>query len=235
MEILIPIVLPILVWIFLYKYLVNKKLLPKWRAHLLSFIVFALVFIVSLILVVDKPKEDNQTSNIIKEIQEEKSNEIEQKEAIKEVDEFIKNKSLEESKKPIISITSNNMKNVIKSLEDNYNIIPIGWDYKALSDNNICFHDKSCTIYANKVQIQGLHKSIEALTSSQVNPKIYQQVCSAIMISLTGANKELVEQHINQYFNYASLNGRSKWEALGIEVTISPDSQNLLGCSFFKK
>lgn len=90
MEILIPIVLPILVWIFYHKYLVNKKLLPKWRAHLLSFIVFALVFIVSCILVVEQPKEDNQTSNIIKEIQEEKSNEIEQKEAIKEVDEFIK-------------------------------------------------------------------------------------------------------------------------------------------------
>lgn len=226
MEILIPIVLPILVWIFLYKYLVNKKLLPKWRAHLLSFIVFTLVFIVSLVIVVDKPKEVNQTSNINNEIQ---------KEEIKDVAETIKKESLEESKKTIISITSNNIKNVIKSLEDNYNIIPIGWDYKALSDNNICFHDKSCTIYANKVQIQGLHKSIEALTSSQVNPKIYQQVCSAIMISLTGANKELVEQHINQYFNYASLNGRSKWEALGIEVTISPDSQNLLGCSFFKK
>ncbi len=226
MEILIPIVLPILVWIFLYKHLVNKKLLPKWRAHLLSFIMFTLVFIVSLVIVVDKPKEVNQTSNINNEIQ---------KEEIKDVAETIKKESSEESKKTIISITSNNMKNVIKSLEDNYNIIPIGWDYKALSDNNICFHDKSCTIYANKVQIQGLHKSIEALTSSQVNPKIYQQVCSAIMISLTGANKELVEQHIYQYFNYASLNGRSKWEALGIEVTISPDSQNLLGCSFFKK
>ncbi|MGJ0456919.1 hypothetical protein NG782_09485 [Aliarcobacter cryaerophilus] len=54
------------------------------------------------------------------------------------------------------------------------------------------------------------------------------------MIGLTSANKELVEQQIIQFFNYASMNGRSKWETLGLQVTIAPDSQNLLGCSFLK-
>lgn len=54
------------------------------------------------------------------------------------------------------------------------------------------------------------------------------------MIALTGANKELIEQQIPQYFMYASKNGRSRWEVLGVEITIAPDSQNLLGCSFYK-
>ena len=32
-----------------------------------------------------------------------------------------------------------------------------------------------------------------------------------------------------------SANGRARWEALGVEITISPDSRGLLGCSFYKK
>ena len=99
----------------------------------------------------------------------------------------------------------------------------------------MCWNDKSCQVYADKVQIQGIYKTVEALTSSQVTPSYYQQVCSAIMISLTGANKELIEQQIPQYFNYASNNGSTKWEALGVEVTITIDSRGLLGCSFYKK
>ena len=55
------------------------------------------------------------------------------------------------------------------------------------------------------------------------------------MIGLTGANKELIEQQMPMYFNYASSNGSSTWESLGIQITIAPDTSNLLGCSFFKQ
>ena len=44
-----------------------------------------------------------------------------------------------------------------------------------------------------RVQIQAIHHSVLALTSSRVTPQYYQEICSAIFISLTGANKQLIE------------------------------------------
>lgn len=135
----------------------------------------------------------------------------------------------------IVSVTSTNLKQVIKSLKDNYNIVATAFNNEKLNKYKMCSNDRFCEVYADTVQIQALNKMIDVLTSSQVTPLYYQKVCSATMIALTGANKELIEQLIPQYFNYASMNGRSKWEILGIEVTIGSDSQNLLGCSFYKK
>lgn len=245
MEVFIPFVLPIISWIFIYKYLVNKKFIGKFKSHLLSFIVSSIVFIVSIILVSDSIKSNN-TSKVENEIKkeqpievapkiQEQSTQINQEDAKKEVDEFIKNKVVEEPKKVIQSITSDNIKDVVKSLKKNYNLVAIGWDMKKLNENNICFHEKSCGIYVNEIQIQAIGKYIDVNTNSKVSPNLYLQVCSATMIGLTGANKELVEQQMPQYFNYAAVNGRSTWEILGIEVTIAPDSSNLLGCKFFKK
>lgn len=246
MEVLIPFVLPIIVWVFIYKYLVNKKFIGKVKAHLLSFIVSSIVFIVSIILVSDSIKSNNtlkveneikkeQTIEVTPKVTQEQSTQINQDEAKKEVDEFIKNKVVEEPKKVIQSITSDNMKDVVKSLKKNYNIVATNWDKTKLSDEKICFTERGCEINANEIQIQGFGKFIEASTNSKVAPKEYLKVCNAIMIGLTDANKELIEQQMPQYFNYAATNGRSTWEALGIEVTIAPDSSNLLRCKFFKK
>jgi hypothetical protein len=129
-----------------------------------------------------------------------------------------------------------NIEALLITLKKHYRVNGSNSDYDVeLNMNDICWNDKSCQIYADTVQIQAIHHSVEALTSSRVTPQYYQEVCSAILISLTGANKQLVEQQIPQYFNHASQNGRTKWEALGVEITISPDSSGLLGCSFYKK
>jgi hypothetical protein len=133
------------------------------------------------------------------------------------------------------SITSKNIQNVIKSLKENYDISAVGFNNSKLIQKDICLNENFCEVYADKVQIQAVSKNIEALTSSKVTPLYYQQVCSAIMIGLTDANREIIEQQIPEYFNYASKNGKSKWKALGVEITIAPDSQNLLGCSFYKQ
>jgi len=138
-------------------------------------------------------------------------------------------------RKEIVSITSKNIKKVIKSLKKNYNIKATAFDNEKLNKFKMCWNDRACEVYADKVQIQATYKSVEALTSSRVSPQYYQKVCSAIMIGLTGANKELVEQQMPQYFNYASKNGRSRWKALGIEITIHVDSDGLLGCDFYKQ
>ena len=138
-------------------------------------------------------------------------------------------------RKEIVSITSTQLKQVIKSLKDNYYIVASGFDNAKLNKFKMCWNDRSCEVYADRVQIQAIYKKIQVLTSSRVTPLYYQQICSATMIALTGANKELIEQSMPQYFNYASQNGRSRWEVLGIELTISADSQGLLGCSFYKQ
>ncbi len=138
-------------------------------------------------------------------------------------------------KKEIVSITSTQLKKVIKSLKNNYDITATAFNNEKLNKFKMCWNDRSCEVYADKVQIQAIYKKVEVLTSSQVTPLYYQKVCSATMIALTGANKELIEQQIPQYFNYVSQNGSSRWNILGIELTISADSQGLLGCSFYKQ
>ena len=128
-----------------------------------------------------------------------------------------------------------NIEAVITSLKKHYNIDAGNNDYEAgLDMETMCWNDRACQVFAKTVQIQATHRSVEALTSSRVTPQYYQEVCSAIMIALTGANKALIEQQIPQFFNYASQNGRSKWEMLGIEITVSPDSSGLLSCDFYK-
>ncbi len=140
-----------------------------------------------------------------------------------------------QNRKEIQSITSDNIKKVIKILKEHYNIIATDFNGAKLNKFKICSNENFCEVFANKIQIQAISKKVEALTTSQVSPKQYQQVCSAIMIALTGANSELVEQSMQQYFNYASQNGATKWNHLGIEVKIIPNSNGLLGCEFYKK
>lgn len=255
MEALIPFVLFIVVWIIAYKYFANKKLMAKWKSHLLGFVISSFAFVISIIILVpNSTKEKNTPLKVENEIkkeqpievtpkvtQDEQSTQSTEEERIKAqqyVNELIKGKDVNNNnkyKQKFDSIASNNMDDVVKSLKENYNIVATNFDDKEIKDNKTCLHDKFCEVYAKKVQIHTTLKNVEAYTNSKVTPKHYQQVCNAIMIGLTGANKELVEQQMPQYFNYASKNGRSTWEALGIEITIAPDSSNLLGCSFYKK
>lgn len=137
-------------------------------------------------------------------------------------------------KQEIVSVANTNIKRVIKSLKENYNIEATDFNNEKLNKFKMCWNERSCQIYADTVQIQAIHHSVEALTSSMVTPQYYQKVCSAIFIALTGANKQLVEQQISVFFNHASKKGRARWEALGVEITISPDSSGILGCSFYK-
>lgn len=135
------------------------------------------------------------------------------------------------------TIAGNNISGVIESLKTNYDIDVFGKDDDGVNNfKEICWNVNSCEIEVKTVQIQAIRNSVEVLTSSQVSPEYYQSICSAIMIALTGADKSLVEEIMLQYFDYASINGRTRWENLGIEITISPDSMtNLLGCSFYRK
>ncbi|MCT7491882.1 hypothetical protein [Aliarcobacter cryaerophilus] len=238
---LIPFILLILVWVFLYKYLVNKKSMKKWKSHLISFLVSFLVFAISIDVLVKnniiqtKPIQEQEKQV---EVEKEKAPIQEQKVQVEEdKTSILGGKIIKEDKDypKVDSIPSKNMSDIVKSLKKNYNIIPTNIDGLEANENNFCIHDKFCEIYANGIQIQTIFKSSEALTNSKVSPKDYQQVCNAIMIGLTGANKELIEQQMPMYFNYASSNGSSTWESLGIQITIAPDTSNLLGCSFFKQ
>ncbi|WP_066403010.1 hypothetical protein [Aliarcobacter cryaerophilus] len=124
---------------------------------------------------------------------------------------------------------------IVNSLKDNYNIEAGIFEDMPLYLDKLCSSDTACQIYASKTQIQVVYKTVEALTSSKVSPQYYQNVCSAILIGLTDANKDLSEDIITQAFDYASKNGSAKSETLGVEITIKPDSSNnLLGCSFYK-
>lgn len=128
------------------------------------------------------------------------------------------------------SLSKRNIDLVVKSLYDNYNI-------NATNEYNkdLCVNDNFCEIYADTVQIQAVKAMIDPLSSIKVTPKYYQQVCSAVLIAISGANKELAEQTITQYFNYASKNGDVRTEVLGIEMKVIANSNGLLECGFYKR
>ena len=238
---LIPFILLILVWVFLYKYLVNKKSMKKWKSHLISFLVSFLVFAISIDVLVKnniiqtKPIQEQEKQV---EVEKEKAPIQEQKVQVEEdKTSILGGKIIKEDKDyPKFEDTFHtiNMNDIVKSLKENYNIDATNIDGKIANRDNFCVNNDACATYVDLIQIKTYFKKVITYASSQVSPKLYQQVCSGIMIGLTRANKELIEQQMPQYFNYASKNGRSTWEALGIEITIAPDSSGLLECSFFK-
>lgn len=131
------------------------------------------------------------------------------------------------------SIAKRNIDTVIKSLKDNYNISAINeWN------KSFCSNENFCEAYADKVQIQAIRASVDVLINSDVTPSYYQTVCSAVLIGLTGINKELAEQTIVSNFNNAAKNGGTggvTGEQFGVDVKIRPNSSGLLGCRFYKR
>ena len=135
-----------------------------------------------------------------------------------------------------ISITPRITMDIVSSLKDNYNIEAGIFEDMPLYLDKLCSSDTACQIYAGKTQIQVVYKTVEALTSSRVTPQYYQNVCSAILLGLTDANKDLVEDIIFQAFDYASKNGSSQTEVMGVQITVEPkkNNYNLLSCEFYQ-
>ena len=111
--------------------------------------------------------------------------------------------------------------------------------------NYLCEHNTTCTddllIQTSKedeykdIHIRFGYKSIEAFTNQHVAPIDYITVCTAIMIGVTDANENLIENTIVQSFSDAVKNKLGvKGNILGIEVSIIPDYRGLLGCKFYK-
>ena len=135
-----------------------------------------------------------------------------------------------------ISITPRITMDIVSSLKDNYNIEAGIFEDMPLYLDKLCSSDTACQIYAGKTQIQVVYKTVEALTSSRVTPQYYQNVCSAILIGLTDSNKDLAEDIITQAFDYASKNGSSQTEVMGVKITVEPkkNNYNLLSCEFYQ-
>ena len=146
----------------------------------------------------------------------------------------------EEKKKPVESFASKNTYKVISSLENNYNIVPTQYDKSVVDtpvdESKMCHSDNSWQIYANIVQIQLTDKNVEGRPTPKVESQYYQNVCSAILLGLTDANKDLVEDIIFQAFDYASKNGSSQTEVMGVKITVEPkrNNYNLLSCEFYQ-
>jgi len=111
--------------------------------------------------------------------------------------------------------------------------------------NELCDGKKICTenIYvqtSNEDEYRDIwvnfgYKSIEVYTNDKVQPQDYITTCSAVMIGVTGADEELVENTIIQAFNDASKTTLGvKGNFLGVELSIVPDYRGLLKCKFYK-
>lgn len=128
------------------------------------------------------------------------------------------------------NLTEKNMKLVIDSLKNNYKIEPVSmFDQKI--ENDFCRNERFCEIKAKEIQIQVMHRTITPLSNSKVSPQDYKKICSAVVMGITNANKELIEGSITDVFNYASQHGRGEVEIAGAKINISPRmSDDLLEC-----
>jgi|GEM_PF-2603221 len=203
----------------------KSKLASISLAFISSFFAFIIFMVLASSFFEDSKKQTTQTQEPKQEIK-----------TTQKVENEIVETPKEKSKNPPKTITTDYTYKVINSLKQNYSIEAGSFEDMPLYKDTICSSDKYCQVYANKVQIQIIYKTVQALTSSIVSPQYYQNVCSAILIGLTNENKDLAEDIITQAFAYASKNGSAKSETLGVEITIKPDSSNnLLACSFYKK
>lgn len=186
------------------------------------FLGFILIIIVLIIISPTKPIENNtlqETTTL----------------STDEIKDEPKQTQKEEIKSPPDTITTKLTFDVINSLKNNYGIEAGIFEDMPLYYDKLCSTDKACQIYAGKIQIQIIYKSVIVNPSSRVSPKDYLEVCSASFISLTNANKDLAESIITQAFDYASKNGSAKSETLGVEFKVIPDKiTGLLKCEFFK-
>ncbi|MEM5557291.1 hypothetical protein AAHK07_02095 [Aliarcobacter cryaerophilus] len=209
-------------------------------ASVSSFLAFVVLVVLVSTFFQDSSKQ-TQTQKLKQEI--ETTFKVEDK-VVKTPKEVVKDESKqiqkEDKKKPIESFASKNTYKVISSLENNYNIVPTQYDKSVVDtpvdESKMCYSDNSCQIYANRVQIQLTHKNVEARPTPKVEPQYYQNVCSAILLGLTDANKDLVEDIIFQAFDYASKNGSSQTEVMGVQITVEPkkNNYNLLSCEFYQ-
>lgn len=205
-----------------------------------SFLAFVVLVVLVSTFFQDSSKQ-TQTQELKQEIKT--TSKVEEK-VVETTKEVVKDEpkqiQKEEKKKPVESFASKNTYKVISSLENNYNIIPTQYDKSVVDapvdESKMCHSDNSCQIYANRVQIQLIHKNVEARPTPKVEPQYYQNVCSAILLGLTDANKDLVEDIIFQAFDYASKNGSSQTEVMGVKITVEPkrNNYNLLSCEFYQ-
>lgn len=218
----IPFILFPIIWIISYKCFSKNK--DKIISHLLGFIIGFVALFISAAIFMPAPTPEQIQKRELAKIEQKKDKEL-QKEL----------KQTTEVKKDIKSIASENAYNVINSLKDNYNIEVSNFQNKKLDENAICTSDKFCEFYADAVQIQFVHKTVTANTSTKVTPKFYQSTCSGILIGLTKMNKELSEDIIGRLFYYASINSTATNEVSNLKINVKPDIGNkLLECSFVK-
>lgn len=118
---------------------------------------------------------------------------------------------------------------VANSLISNYEIQPT-----VLVGDKYCLRDNFCEIRADSIQIQAMGITVTALPSSQVSPRYYQTVCSAILMGLGQVNQDLAEETIVQAFNKAGQDGQAKFSLNNVEMEISPRLGSLLQCRFVK-
>lgn len=184
--------------------------------------IFLGIMVVIIVLIIIAPSDNKEQ---VVEKPEIISNLETQKEQIKE-----------ESKNPPDTITTRLTFDIINSLKNNYNIEAGIFEDMPLYYDKLCSSDKACQIYAGKIQIQVIYKSVSVNPNSKVAPEDYLETCSASFIALTNANKDLAEDIIAQAFSFASKNGSAKYETLGVEFKVVPDSMTgLLKCQFFKQ
>ena len=114
METFIPLILFIVIWVIAYKYFTNKKLMAKWKSHLLSFIVSYIVITI-VIITFDIKKEETNSIKPENTIKKEQPIQIDPKEE----EEKKKQKEIEEKFNKDINIPLKDAKLIsLKELED---------------------------------------------------------------------------------------------------------------------
>lgn len=220
----IPLILFLIAWVISYKYFSRTK--GKIISHILGFILGVVALFISVAIMMPVPTPEQIQKRELAKIEEQKAEE-------QKIDKELQQST--EVKKEIKSISSENAHSVISSLDTNYDIKVTNFPKEELNIDNICLNEKFCQVYADTVQIQFIHKTVTANTSTQVTPQFYQSTCSGILIGLSKINKELSEDIIGKLFYYASINGSATNEVSNVKINVKPSIGNkLLECSFIK-
>jgi hypothetical protein len=99
----------------------------------------------------------------------------------------------------------------------------------------LCWEDGYCDFEANSIRIQVYGAGLAVVeTTDQVSRTDYLEMCSVVFAGISGANENFAGETIGMAYGRALNAGSFKQDVSDVQIKITPDLGNQLGCRFFK-
>ncbi len=101
--------------------------------------------------------------------------------------------------------------------------------------DDLCNNPDSCVVFVGNFQVLATGGIVTVMVSSQETIEDYVEVCGIVLAGLGDMKRKTAYSYVLQSFQDASIAGRVKYKAGGVEIRVSPSFDDRLECSFFQR